>query len=136
MAVQSRKETARLEALEDLKRLVELPTEQKRKYGHVLPKTGNFYRRHLLVLNFLWIQQRRKDFPGLTRRLLAQTVAVSNNRGTTTARMIVKWERSWVQQRTIPERKSRDIKYNVSWMNEEDIACAARDFARSQGEGK
>lgn len=130
------KEEAQVKASEDLKRLIELPTEQKKKYGYILPKNQNFYRRHLLVLNFLWIQQQREGFPGLDRRGLARVVAVSNMKGGKTAQMIVHWERSWVEQRIIPERKSRDTKYNASWMNEEDIACAARDFARSQREGK
>ena len=129
-------ETAQLEAMEDLKRLVELPTEQKRKYGNALSESRNFYRRHLLVLNFLWIQQQRKNFPGLNRRRLAETVAASNKRGSKTARKIIQWEKSWVEQRTIPERKSKNMTCSTSWMNEEDIACAARDFARSQREGK
>jgi hypothetical protein len=127
---------ARRDASKDLKRLIELPSEQKKKYGHVLSQKSDFLRRHLLVLNFLWIQDQRQSFANATRKELARIVAASHNRRTETARRIVQWEKSWVEQRTIPQGKWGGEKWNASWMNEEDILCAVRDFARSQGEGK
>ena len=53
--IQSLKEATRLKAAEELKRLVESSTEQTKKYGYVLSKKGDFYCRHMLVLNFLWV---------------------------------------------------------------------------------
>ena len=50
---------ARCDASKDLKRLIEFPSKQKKKYGDVLSQKSDFLRRHLLVLNFLWIQDNR-----------------------------------------------------------------------------
>jgi hypothetical protein len=126
----------RLDAATDLKRLIELPTEQTKKYGYILSKNGDFYRRHSLVLAFIWIQEHRDEYPGATRRDLAQMIARANNKGEKSARRIVQWENSWVAQRIIPKRKKQSNNSNYSWMHEEEICCAVRDFARSQGEGK
>jgi hypothetical protein len=126
----------RLDAATELKRLVDLPTEQTKKYGYILSKAGNFYRRHSLVLAFLWIQEHRHEYPGATRRDLAQMVARANNKGEKSARRIVQWEISWVARRIIPKRKTQGKKSSYSWMHEEEICCAVRDFAKSQGEGK
>jgi hypothetical protein len=131
------KRTARLEDSKALKRLIDFPTEQKKKYGYVLSQQRNFYRRHLMVLSFLWALEHRNDFPGMNRRReLAKMVAISYNKGSCIARRIVQWEKLWVECRTIPEKKAKDRNYNTIWMNEEDITCAVRDFARSQGERK
>ena len=59
------KDDARSKASSDLKRLMELPTEQSKKYGYVLSKNSDFFKRHIMLLSFLWIQQKREDFPGL-----------------------------------------------------------------------
>jgi hypothetical protein len=127
---------ARRDASKDLKRLIEFPSEQTKKYGHVLSQKSEFSRRHQLVLNFLWIQDQRQSFTKATRKELASIVAATHNRRGGTARRIMQWEKSWVGQRTIPQGNWGGKKWNVSWMNEEDILCAVRNFARSQGEGK
>lgn len=128
------KRAARLEASRELKRLVDFPTEQRKKYGYILFHKGNFYRRHQMVLSFLWAQEHRNDFPELTRRGLAKMIAAGYNKGSVIARRIVQWEKSWIKCRTIPEKKTSNKDYNTIWMNEEDITCAVREFARSQGE--
>jgi hypothetical protein len=129
-------EEARSKASSDLKRLVELPTEQSKKYGYVLSKNSDFFKRHIMLLSFLWIRQKRENFPGVKLRELARMVATNHNKGTGYARNLVVWERSWTENRIIPQRQSRKSPASVSWMNEEDIACAARDFVKTQGDGK
>ena len=72
--------------LQDLKRLLELKTEQIKKYGRVLSTSSCFYRRHLMVMSFFWIQERRKEFPNIDRRGLAKIVASTNRKGHIQAR--------------------------------------------------
>lgn len=47
------------EALETMNRLLNLVTEQEKKYGCRLAPQSNFYQRHLMVKHFLAIQTRR-----------------------------------------------------------------------------
>jgi hypothetical protein len=63
-------------------------------------------------------------------------IATRYNRGSGYAHRLPQWERSWIETRFIPERKSCGNCSRVSWINEEDIVCAARDLAKSQGDGK
>jgi hypothetical protein len=65
------KENARQEALQDLKRLLDLKGEQKRKYGKLLKPGKDFHRRHLMVASFLMLQQRKHEFQNCRRRDLA-----------------------------------------------------------------
>ena len=48
----------RVEALKDLTRLLNLVTEQEKKYQYKLSPYSNFYRRHLMVQQFLQTQLR------------------------------------------------------------------------------
>src|SRR5205814_7155202 len=80
------KQEVRHKALQDLKRLLELKTEQIKKYGRVLLTSSCFYRRHLMVMSFFWIQERRKEFPNIDRRGLAKIVASTNRKGHIQAR--------------------------------------------------
>lgn len=91
--------TLRMEELEILNRLLNFVTEQKKKYGCRLALQSNFYQRHLMVKHFLAIQKRRTL--GQTCRHLALSVAATFNRGQTTARNIIRWERSWVEKKKI-----------------------------------
>ena len=129
------KQEVRHKALQDLKRLLELKTEQIKKYGRVLSTSSCFYRRHLMVMSFFWIQERRKEFPNIDRRGLAKIVASTNRKGSYTGTKIIQWERSWIKDRIIPDTKAGKHNHCVSWMDDEGVLIAVRDFARSQGEG-
>lgn len=118
----------RINALQDLTRLLELVTEEK-KYEEQLSPHSNFYRRHVMVQQFLQIQLKNRS--NSTRRSLSLIVAQSFGRGYNTARNIVRWENSWVDEREIPERKSREI--YASWMDDKELKESIRDFARTQG---
>ena len=122
----------RVEALKDLNRLLELVTEQDKKYGSRLSTHSNFYRRHLMVQQF--IQSQLKSQPRPTRRSLSLGVARNFGRGSPTARNIVRWENMWVDNREIPERKGRDD--HDSWMYDLDLNDAMRKFAATQGDSK
>lgn len=76
-----------VEALEDLTRLLRLMTEQEKKYEDRLSPHSNFYRRHLMVQQFLQIQLRTQ--PSQSRRAFALTIARSFGRGIPTDRNIV-----------------------------------------------
>jgi hypothetical protein len=130
------KADARHEALQDLKRFLGLKGEQKRKYGKVLNPGKNLHCRHLMVASFLMLQQRKHEFQDRSRRGLATMVAKTYGRGLHTGRNIVRWERSWVERRTIPEGKAGKHKHNISWMDDEDVLLAVQQFVRSQGEGQ
>ena len=76
-----------IEALKDLTRLLNLVTEQEKKYEYRLSPHSNFYRRHLMVQQFL--QTQLKTQPSQTRRDLSLTVSRAFDRGHHTARSIV-----------------------------------------------
>ncbi|KAN0083545.1 hypothetical protein V8E54_002633 [Elaphomyces granulatus] len=95
---------------------------------------SSFYLRHRMVLSFLWLQQRRDQFPGKTRRELGSITANSFGRGLHTGKMIVKWTNSWVRHREIPNTNAGRHMHNFTWMDDEDVVFAARNFCRQQGE--
>lgn len=130
------KEDARHEALQDLKRFLDLKGEQKRKYGKVLKPGQNFYRRHLMVGSFLMLQQRKHESQDCGRRGLATIAATTYGREMHTGRNIVRWERSWIEHRTIPESKAGKHKHNISWMDDEEVLLAVQQFVKRQGEGQ
>jgi hypothetical protein len=123
-------------AADKLNRLLRLPTEQKKKYGSVMDIRSSFYLRHRMVLSFLWLQQRRDQFPGKTRRELGSITANSFGRGLHTGKMIVKWTNSWVRHREIPNTNAGRHMHNFTWMDDEDVVFAARNFCRQQGESE
>jgi hypothetical protein len=130
------REDARHEALKDLKRFLGLQGEQKKKYGKLLKQGKNFHRRHLMVESFLMLQQRKHEFQDCSRRGLAAIVAKNYGRGTHSGLKIVRWEKSWVEHRTIPESKAGKHKHDISWMNDEEVLLAVQQFVKSQGEGQ
>lgn len=122
----------REEALKDLTRLLNLVTEQEKKYQFKLSPHSNFYRRHLMVQQFLQIQL--KSQPSQSRRELSLTISRAFGRGHHTSRSIVQWENSWVHTREIPERKERSD--GESWMYDEDVNNAIKEFTKAQGDSK
>lgn len=115
-----------INALQNLTRLLELVREQEKKYEERLSPHSNFYRRHVMVQQFLQIQL--KNWPSSTQRSLSLIVAESFGRGHNTARNIVRWENLWVDEREISEGKSLEI--YALWMNDKELKKSIRDFAR------
>ena len=107
-----------------------------KRYGLVLSPKGDFYRRHLMVRGFFYLQQ-QKDTLQLSRRRDVAAVAAANfKRGKATGKKIVRWEIEWLKHRRIPESKSGKHSAGMSWLEDEGVLCAVREFAVSQGEGK
>lgn len=119
-----------IEALKDLTRLLNLVTEQEKKYEYRLSPHSNFYRQHLMVQQFL--QTQLKTQPSQTWRDLSLIVSCAFGRGYHTAQSIVQWEKSWVHTREIPERKERSD--GESWMYDEGVNNAIKAFARAKGD--
>lgn len=118
----------RLEASKDLTRLLNLVTEQEKKYGERLLPYSNFHRRHLMVQHFLNTQETTR--PSQPRKVTSLSTARCFKRGHGTARNIVQWENAWVDSREIPRRKERND--YESWMDDESLRESIRDFARKQ----
>ncbi len=116
-----------VETLKDLTRLLTLVTKQEKKYEDRLSPHSNFYRRHLMVQQFLQTQLRSQ--PSQTRRDLSLPVSRAFVRGHHMARNIVQWEKSWVSIREIPEKKERE--YGDSWLHDENLNDAIRKFAKT-----
>jgi hypothetical protein len=89
-----------------------------------------------MVQSFLWLQLRRDRFPGKTQRELACVTAHSFNRGLHTARMIIKWTKSWIRDQEIPDTHAGRHKHNFTWMDDEDGVFAVRSFIREQGDSE
>jgi len=100
--------------------LVDLKTEQQKKYGYTLSPKSNFYHWHTMVLSFLWIQERREIYPDCNRLKLAEIVASKYNKSKYTGRRIIQWERSWVIDCIIPEGKAEGY-HKASLLNDEEI---------------
>jgi hypothetical protein len=126
---------ASIVALADISRLLSLPTEQKAKYGSPIVINSDFRRRHLMVQQFLTIQIRGKAKAGSSRRSLAEKVALVYGRGAHTARQIVRWEKAWVKDRTIPESEAGKNISVFSWIDDEDLVLAIKAWIRTEGDG-
>ena len=81
----------RTEALKDLNKLLKLVTEQDKKYHTRLSPPSNYYRRHIMVQQFL--QSQLTSQPSQRCRNLSLNVARGFGRGNPTARNIVRWEK-------------------------------------------
>lgn len=117
-------------AFEKLERLLKYSTEQEQKYGYRLSLQSNYYQRHDMVKRFLSAQ--RTDTTGQTRKRLALLVAGTFEKGRTTAENIIRWKKSWVEYGIIPSRKA--VEGYESWMTDEDVVMAVREFVHKQGD--
>ena len=128
-------EQERQRALKDLEMLLNSKREQIRKYGRMLVHEGDFYRRHCMVRNFMYMQKERNESGRVqSRQKMAEMVAITFDRRQHTGRKIVTWERQWIEGGKIPESKAGKHRARLSWLEDEGILCGIRDFAKSQGE--
>lgn len=75
-----------MEALRDLTQLLNLVTEQEKKYKNKLSPHSNYYQRHVMIQQFF--QTQLKTQPSRTKRDSLMTIA-GFKRGQTTMRNIV-----------------------------------------------
>jgi hypothetical protein len=119
-------------ALEDLNYLIKSSKAQVRLYGHIIVSEGNFDRRHQMVRAFLHRQKNKNK----TRNEMALEVAKAFGRSKPTARNIVKWEKEWMNHRSLPESKVGKHSACLSLLDDEGVLCAIQDFTKAQGECK
>ena len=124
----------RRSALEDLQKLLNYKTLQIKKYGHVLFPQTDFHRRHCMVKSFLYLQQ-NDSYLKESRKLMASIVAATFNRHGHVARKLLRWEKSWIDSRNIPKTKAGKHRAGLSWLEDEGVLCAVRDFVKTEGEG-
>jgi len=128
-------ERTRQLAQEDMEKLLNSKKAQIKKYGHLLFPRSDFYRRHCMVRSFLYVQMQKSNL-SLKKREMAEMVAPTYNRRGYTAKKLLKWVKSWVEYRNIPESKAGKHRACASLLEDEGVHCAIRDFAKTQGEGK
>lgn len=128
-------EMSRDRALNDLNHLLSHPTKQIEKYGQVLPPNSNFLRRHDMVLGLLCIQKRKANYPRKTGRQFATIVANVDDWGESTAQSLIRWKKSWIKDRIIPQSEAGKHKHNFSWMEDEDLILDIWAFTKASKDG-
>jgi len=112
---------------EELEKLLKSTKEQVKRYGRVLPPTSDFYRQHLMVRSFFYLQQQKDTLQLNRRRDIAVMAAANFKRGKVgTGKKIVRWEREWLKHRRIPESKAGKHSAGMSWLEDEGVLCAVR----------
>jgi hypothetical protein len=89
-----------------------------------------------MVRSFFYLQQQKDTLQLNRRRDIAVMAAANFKRGKATGKKIVRWEREWLKHRRIPESKAGKHSAGMSWLEDEGVLCAVREFAVSLGEGK
>jgi hypothetical protein len=96
---------------------------------------GQNLMRHMAVLTFLRVQHGKQL--GETRVHMAHIVARCFGKGIHFARLVVTWEREWIENREIPEGRRGCYSKTQSWFNDEGIQNAVRKWLQGRsGEGK
>lgn len=131
-SAQAIKEERTQVALADLKVLLAKKIDQEKKYGLSFDVHSNFYMRHIMVCQFLEMQLASHVVGSRCQRTLL--VAQGFSKGYLLGGRIVQWERSWVQERMIPQRSQGGGR--TSWMDNENIIKSVRHFAKKQGDSK
>jgi hypothetical protein len=96
--------------------------------------TGQNMTRHQAVLRLLYYQKTRKHEE--TRKDMALKVARCFNRGKWFAERLVSWENSWRKSRTIPKGKQGCFQKVKSWLTDEGVELAVREYLSGAGESK
>lgn len=94
--------------------------------------------RHESVLSFLNLQYSQKGTPieDVRRGTLASMASKMSGKGGWFAKQIVKWEKSWIASRTIPEGK-QGCKANLStWLRDEGLQIFVRSWIGKERNSK
>ena len=116
------------DAITDLEVRMGKKRKSKKTFLSLNPQTQA---RHQAVLHFLYAQRHNPDHP---RKDLALNIAHSFNRGTSFARGIAIWERSWVQSREIPAGQGGVHTKISSLFNDEEVKLFVMEFVASKKE--
>ena len=107
---------------------------EKALRSKTLSPAGQNATRHQAVLRFLYYQRARQD--NETRQMMALRVANCFNRGKWFAEKLVSWEISWRRNRTIPKGKQGCFQKVKSWLTDEGVELAVREYLSGAGESK
>lgn len=94
--------------------------------------TGQNLVRHQAVLSYLKLQVSRSRDE--TRKSLASTVARCYGKGGYFANQIIRWEKTWISERRIEEGRQGCHRKIKSWLNDEGVALAVRNWISNTGE--
>ena len=119
--------TPAAKAIEDLEQKLRAGIQKQTLVGQNLA-------RHQAVLGFLKTQMSRKG--GETREQMALYIARSHCRGLYFARKIIAWERSWLSSRHIEEGRKGCYAKTKSWLNDEGVQLAVREWLAGATEGE
>ena len=107
---------------------------EKKLRSKAMNLTGQNSTRHQAVLRFLYYQRTRQNME--TRQSMALKVARCFNRGGWFAKKLVSWEISWRKDRTIPTGKQGCFQKVKSWLTDEGVELAVREYLSGAGESK
>jgi hypothetical protein len=107
---------------------------EKRLRSKTMSLTGQNGTRHQAVLRFLYYQRTRQH--NETRQSMALRVARCFNRGKWFAEKLASWEISWRKNRTIPRGKQGCFQKVKSWLTDEGVELAVREYLSGAGESK
>ena len=99
---------------------------EKKLRSKALDLTGQNATRYQAVLRFLYRQKTRQKTD--TRQSMALEVARCFNRGRWFAERLVSWELSWKTDRTIPTGKQGCFQKVKSWLTDEGVELAVREY--------
>jgi len=122
---------ARQEAKEEIETLLRLKTITQKKFG---PEgiTLATRRRYEMVRSFYWTTE---ISPGISRKQAALNGANAFNRGSFTARQILKWGKQWMVDRLIsPAKYHTSESHALSFLNDEGTMLAAREYISHAGD--
>ena len=76
--------------------------------------------------------EKPKLFQGKSRRNLAIMVAHLHNARGGTTQQIVRLERSWVENRVIPETQAGENKHTFSWIEDKELITDVCNYIKAQ----
>ncbi|KAI1007215.1 hypothetical protein K3495_g998 [Podosphaera aphanis] len=89
--------------------------------------------RTLAVLALLYSKKLQEK--GASREDISLTVAKTLNKGRYFADRIRQWEHSWIEERQIAESRGGKNSKRLSWLNDEGVQLAVREWCSVAGEG-
>jgi hypothetical protein len=105
---------------------------EKKLRSKAMTLIGQNSTRHQAVLRFLYYQRTRQNIE--TRQSMALNMARCFNRGKWFAEKLVSWEISWRKDRTIPTGKQGCFQKVKSWLTDEGVELAVREYLSGAGE--
>lgn len=94
--------------------------------------------RHECVLSFLHLQYSKKGAPleDTRRATLSRLASKMQNKGSWFAKQIIKWERSWIASRMIPEGEQGCKGNLTTWLRDEGLLLYVREWIKAEKDRK